>query len=98
MLSLDWHGCPPLKQQKEFVTFPGLTDERVWGNGEYGEMAVNEGVFVKRGSIRNALTDCKTPEDVWVLQGGFKMKNDQVFNASIGLGSGSKLLPGEALI
>lgn len=61
-------------------------------------MAVNEGVFVKRGLIRNALTDCKTPEDVWVLQGGFKMKNDQVFNASIGLGSGSKLLPGEALI
>lgn len=63
-----------------------------------GKWHVNEGVFVKRGSIRNALTDCKTPEDVWVLQGGFKMKNDQVFNASIGLGSGSKLLPGEALI
>lgn len=63
-----------------------------------GKRHVNEGVFVKRGSIRNALTDWKTPEDVWVLQGGFKMKNDQVFNASIGLGSGSKLLPGEALI
>lgn len=83
---LAWNSCPFLQQHEEFVPLPGAGK---WHQTERG---------ICQAGLGQKCSDWKAPEDVWVLQGGFKMKSDQVFNASIGLGSGSKLLPGEALI